>query len=106
MYSGIIFGASSLPGNQIPPLFWGMDKIVHCVEYTLLGVLAFRALAGTTKLTCRRLLALVVLGVVLYGISDEFHQMFVPGRDFSWFDVLADGAGGIIGACLFMVSKK
>ncbi len=40
----------------------------------------------------------VVLTVtILYGISDEFHQSFVPGRQPSWYDVLADGLGGLLG---------
>ena len=104
-YSAIIFGVSSLPGDSIS-LPWNLDKLAHCIEYMLLSVLAFRALAGTTKLSRGQVLILVVLGVTAYGISDEFHQMFVPGRDASWLDVLADGAGGIMGAYLSIIFRK
>jgi VanZ family protein len=41
-------------------------------------------------------MATVVLAV-LYGISDEFHQSLVPGREPSAMDVLIDGAGALIG---------
>lgn len=42
-------------------------------------------------------MVLAVLTSVLYGISDEIHQIFVSERQFSIFDMLADGIGGIIG---------
>ena len=39
--------------------------------------------------------ALVTLVVTAYGISDEFHQGFVPGRDASTLDALANFIGGL-----------
>jgi len=38
----------------------------------------------------------VVLVATLYGMSDEWHQSFVHGRDASGFDVLADAAGALL----------
>jgi VanZ family protein len=35
---------------------------------------------------------------MLYGVSDEFHQYFVPGRSVEALDVLADALGGLLGA--------
>jgi VanZ family protein len=43
----------------------------------------------------------VVAAVVistLYGVSDEYHQLFVPGRSFDVFDMLADFIGSVVGA--------
>jgi VanZ family protein len=40
----------------------------------------------------------VALAVMLYGVSDEFHQYFVPGRSVEALDVLADALGGLLGA--------
>lgn len=35
--------------------------------------------------------------IILYGVSDEIHQHFVPGRDASILDVMADIVGGSFG---------
>ena len=43
------------------------------------------------------------LFALMYGISDEFHQSFIQGRDSSWLDVMADGAGGYLGARITML---
>lgn len=48
-----------------------------------------------------------VIGIAsAYGISDELHQSFVPGRDCNVWDWLADTLGAIIGAGLVMVSAR
>ena len=41
--------------------------------------------------------ALGVAIVMVYGLSDEFHQSFVPMRDASIYDVFADIIGGMLG---------
>ena len=43
----------------------------------------------------------VTLLVALFGLLDEYHQSFVPGRNPALGDALADLAGGLLGA-LFM----
>ncbi len=96
----IIFAASSLsdPG----PLPGGVsDKGGHLIGYVILSVLLLRALSGgrIAGVTWRTAL-LAILGSTLYGLSDEFHQSFVPGRSPDAFDVMADAAGGCIGAAL------
>ncbi len=45
---------------------------------------------------------MTVLITFLYGVSDELHQWFVPGRHADGIDVLADGLGGLLGAYLFL----
>ena len=43
----------------------------------------------------------IITGIsVLYGITDELHQYFVPGRDCSIFDLTADAIGGFSGALI------
>jgi VanZ family protein len=96
---GMIFFLSHQPGdfNQFPPFFIGVDKLLHSIAYGILaGVFLYglrpfihdsnRALAGI----------IVVLFCVLYGISDEFHQAFIPGRFVSAWDVVADCFGALL----------
>jgi len=35
--------------------------------------------------------------IAVYGILDEIHQIFIPGRYFEWLDFLSDLIGGLIG---------
>jgi len=89
----VIFIASSI--SDVPPLPGGMsDTSGHSIGYAILGALLLRALAGGRMrgVTWRTALATVVLAT-LYGVSDEFHQSFVPNRTPDVYDVLADATG-------------
>ncbi len=103
IYMGVIFffsSQSSLP--QVVTSF--NDKILHTVEYALLGLLFIRATTYTRpRWAFKTLLMLTVCFCLLYGFSDEFHQSFVPGRDASGYDVLADGIGGLLGAFVWRI---
>jgi VanZ family protein len=70
------------------------DWISHGIEYFILGTLLSRALAGGfgRALTLRMGLLVVALATA-WGVSDEWHQSFVPGRDSSAADVAKDLAG-------------
>jgi VanZ family protein len=97
LYMGLIFYASAQPEVPLPP---GLtDKPTHSLAYTGLGVLVVRALAG--GLGARIDVATALLGIVLttaYGMTDEFHQMFVPGRSAEVKDLFADAIGAVLGA--------
>lgn len=75
------------------------DYIAHGVGYAGLGVLIMRALAGgrLSAMSWRLVLLATLLGG-LYGVSDEFHQSFVPGRHPSVSDIVADTLGSLLGA--------
>lgn len=102
-YCLLIFVLSSISkGVHIPSPF-GFDKVVHFVEYGVLGFLLARLIVNARSTFSRRfLIGLVVILATLYGISDEVHQAFVPGRNASPWDVLADGFGGVMGALLYV----
>jgi len=101
-YAGLIFYVSSQPHpeDDLPSFVLSFsDKVLHVVEYAVLGGLCYRALRwGTNESWGHRALPLAVLFASLYGISDEIHQSFVPFRDSSWLDWVADTIGAAIGA--------
>ncbi len=103
VYAGAIFFFSSLshPEEKLPSfLFTELgDKTLHAVEYGILAALCYRAFryaAGPAVAPYGVLLAIV--GASMYGVTDEAHQAFVPFREASVFDWMADTVGGAIGA--------
>ena len=95
---GIIFFLSNQPGDSLElPDIPDLDKGLHSIAY---GVLAFSALFAVPAQKYQNnpfgISLLVVLFCLLYGISDEFHQSFVPGRFSSAFDLVADTIGAVV----------
>ena len=93
-----IFFVSSLPGDQLHlPTFLNYDKAWHLLEYGVLTATCFFALhpAHPTKKVTSTALG-VICFAFLYGVSDEFHQSFVPLRDSSFGDVIADTLGAAL----------
>jgi VanZ family protein len=90
-----IFYVSSLQQAPLPP---GVgDKPAHSTAYMGLAFVIARALAGgmPPRLTWRQAVIGFVIAV-LYGASDEFHQLFVAGRDADLLDLRADAIGAAI----------
>ncbi len=92
-----IFVVSHQSSVSIP--FDAPDYYAHGMSYTVLGFLLIRALAGghLKAMTWGLVLAATAIGA-LYGVSDEFHQSFIPGRHPSVSDVIADTVGSFVGA--------
>ncbi len=103
IYAAIVFYLSSLshPPRVLPPFFMA-DKLLHGTEYALFGLLLIRAIERSPRhpRTLRACIFLAIFIVFLYGASDEFHQAFVPYRDTSIFDLMADVIGGTVGVLL------
>ena len=96
LWCGVIFWASSQSDPALAPPIPFSDKVMHFGAYGVLGFLSAFALAGWGR-KGPTIVAATLLAT-LYGISDEFHQAFVPGRDFDPFDMLADALGSLAGA--------
>ncbi len=101
LYAALIFVLSSLshPDVYVPVLSIPYaDKVLHALEYGLLGILTYRAFryaAGPWSAAHAAFLAIVAS--TAYGLTDEFHQSFVPLRDANVWDLVADCIGAAVG---------
>jgi VanZ family protein len=93
-WAALIFALSSVPdlGTGLGGWDLALRKLAHAAEYAVLGALLARALAAP---------AVAALAGVLYAVSDEVHQAFVPGRTGSPLDVAIDAAGVVAGVLLW-----
>lgn len=73
------------------------DKLAHVAYFALVGLLAARASLAGHGWSARRTAAVVVLGALAWGLLDEVHQSFTPGRAVEAGDVAADGVGAAAG---------
>jgi len=89
------------------PSFVGFDKILHLAAYYLLGYMIHRVnILSKNSFIFRHASLLTVIIGTLYGISDEWHQSFVPGRDASIYDLIFDALGIIMAVVTFRQLKK
>lgn len=106
MSIGILFGRLIVPSfaemdTQMQVSFAGMldhpiRKMAHATEYAILGFLLTGSYADTRKKRFSRFGIPVAMGA-LYAVSDELHQLFVPGRSCELTDMLIDSSGVILG---------
>jgi VanZ family protein len=104
LWALIIFILSSFPRILILDLgFDFQDKVNHFGAYLLLGILLSRAFyyQNKVKVLKEKTFWLVIVFGNFYGLSDELHQLFIPGRLTSVGDLIADSIGIIAGALLF-----
>jgi VanZ family protein len=105
-WAGAIFVASSIPN---PPDAGGQDwkyELAHVVEYAVLAGLTLRALGAYVTAGGKRLTLIAWAIAAAYGLSDEFHQSFVPHRDASLLDVGFDAFGAALGVSAAWVAGK
>lgn len=92
----VIFTFSSHPVIQTSSIDWQdffVKKTAHFIEYSILTGLYIFALGLTTNWSWKKIVLLSCLFSIVYAISDEFHQSFVPGREPKIRDVFIDGLG-------------
>ena len=97
-YMAMLFGLSSLSTIPSPPGDLSFYD-VHLIAYAGLSLLTVRALANARlhHVTWRVVVAAIAISTA-YGVSDEYHQLFVPGRTFELLDIAADAIGSVVGA--------
>ncbi|AOT70122.1 VanZ family protein [Geosporobacter ferrireducens] len=82
-----------------------LRKNAHFFAYLILGVLVINAFRKSEVVGVRGVVLTLVI-CVIYAISDELHQLFVPGRGGQLRDVLIDSAGVIVGIIIYQRSSK
>lgn len=95
---------SSQPTIEKMPSFWNADKLVHVVCFG--GLSFWVAFACNLKANSLKEIILPLSIVSIYGIIDEIHQSFTPGRSCSVFDWIADTVGAFLGALIFFLIIK
>ena len=107
----LIFILSSIPGSYTGPEGGMFDLIKKVLHFCIFGVLAlayFRVFEGARYFTGRLRAAYVTSFVLaaLYAMSDEYHQLFTPGRHASPYDVLIDSAGAVVFLAVLGVKRR
>ena len=90
VYAGIVAVTSLSPGGNQGVEH--LDKVVHLLVYYIFAVLGYRMLAN------KRYYLYLCLGIVVYSGMIELGQSYIPGRDMSIYDLLANILGVTLGA--------
>ena len=103
-YVAAIFTVSAQPHLQPPLHFANADKVLHALEYFVLGVLLVRALRATLRVSRPLFAAMIAVAcAVVIGSADEYLQSFIPGRQSDVFDLIADSVGGAIAQLAYVL---
>lgn len=99
-----IFTLSHQPASRHEWLFPGADKIAHLVVYAVLSGTVIYAFSAETRRRNRGVVLVTALLVpILFGLSDEYHQSWIPGRTSEFLDLVADAVGGLITALIWFL---
>ncbi len=97
--------------DQMPPerqqeiierLSCPIRKAAHMTEYAILAILLFADIRLITTLDPRNTALLSLILSAIYAASDEYHQLFVPGRSGKITDILIDSAGAATALLLIL----
>ena len=106
-YVGLIFVLSAQPGLAPPVQFEYSDKVVHILEYGVLGILLARALITLPRLNSMLLAGLVAVAIGTgIAAADEAFQSTVPNRDSNVYDLIADAVGLSLGQIVYLWFRR
>ena len=95
--SSLTFGSGGGNGSNLKAMTY------HVFIYLLFS---FFLCVALVKGKYPKLVFFALLISVIYGISDEIHQFFVPGRYLSGFDIFLDSLGTLAGALIYVVYSE
>lgn len=83
------------------------DKILHFIAYLIFGLSIVYSICGLKRnINKKRLFVILIVTGAVYALSDELHQLYVPGRDADVYDFLADVLGIIASYYVYPVIMK
>lgn len=99
--------------SAVPDLRSGLDttldiilrKIAHATEFGVLAYFIFLA-CENCKFPLKKSLVLAAFLALLYALSDEYHQSFVPGREMAVLDFFVDSTGVVLVLFLLWTKKR
>ncbi len=107
----VIFIGSSIPSDDFPDMsIFQYDKLIHITIFYIFGLCIYRAFSlfwVKGRFSWSRGL-FTLLTVSIYGVVDEFHQRYVPGRTADVWDATADTIGcalAVVSIYLYMSNK-
>lgn len=104
---GVIFYLSHQPGDTLYlPAIPGIDKVCHLAVYALLALTVLWYFPSGRQKPPGMVVLQTILFCFIFGLSDEFHQSYIPYRSVSVFDLLADLAGAILACSLWWHSSR
>jgi VanZ family protein len=99
LWALMIFVSSSIPASELPKFgILKIDKLLHFGVFFVFCALTHRALKFQDRYRslASRSIMFSILITIFYGTADEFYQAFIPNRDSSIFDLLADALGAFL----------
>jgi VanZ family protein len=101
-----IFYFSSIPGGKgvSGGITW-LPIAYHVIVFFLFSFFLLISIKGNKEIRTSYILTALALSII-YAISDEFHQFFVPFREATIDDVLTDAVGIFLATIVYLYSKK
>ena len=107
VYCAVVFWLSSISSFPVPSPFSFFDKIVHFFLFAGLSTLVALGLhRARHRYSVKMLILIPILFSILYGFSDEIHQLSVPWRNFSAGDLAADASGAMAAAVILLLVNR
>lgn len=101
IYAKVSGAPNNVDDATLDSLQFVIRKCAHFTIYLCLGFLLSNAFFQSGVKT-KKTAAFSLLCSALYAASDEFHQLFVPGRSGELRDVCLDTSGAAVGIIIFI----
>jgi len=103
----VLFEVASMifPSLEIELFNHVIRKNAHFIAYFILGLLTINAIYWNKKFGHKAFIIALIISI-LYAVSDEIHQLFIPGRAGRLVDVLIDAFGAFCGIGVYTIGYR